>query len=116
MSTESIEQLIEAEVERRLKERGPAITPEDKGTIYVLGAKLFIRTVTHYQIGEVCYVGPDEIGMINASWVANTGRFHDFLKTGEMSELEPAISRLSIGRGAIVDAYIWTHDLPKVQK
>lgn len=92
------------------------VTSEPGESIYKVGAKLFIRTVTNYAVGRVCYVGADEIGMVDASWVASTGRFSDALRTGVLDEVEPFLGRMSVGRGAIVDACEWAHDLPDSMK
>jgi hypothetical protein len=114
MSTDSIEALIQAEVEKRVAAQTVEVLPET--SIYQVGATLLVRTVTHYAVGRVCYVGDDEIGMVEASWVADTGRFSAALEKGELSEVEPVGWRMSIGRGAIVDAFLWCHPLPRDRK
>jgi hypothetical protein len=43
----------------------------------------------------------------DASWIADTGRFANFLKDPELrSESEPFCAPCIVGRGAIVDAQI----------
>jgi len=81
-----------------------------------VGQKYLVRCVTHYQVGELVSVNDKEIVLENASWVADTGRFHDALANGEMSEVEPFTGPVLVNRGAIVDATIWNHDLPTQQK
>ena len=51
-----------------------------------------------------------------ASWVADSGRFHNALKDGTLNEIEPFISDVIINRGGIIDVTEWIHDLPKNQK
>ena len=53
------------------------------------GQKVRIRTVTHYQTGEVVSVNSQEVVLKDAAWAADTGRFSNALKTGELSEVEP---------------------------
>lgn len=83
---------------------------------YQVGQNYFIRTVTHYYTGHLTLVTDGELVLANAAWIADTGRFHDALKTGELSEIEPFEDDVIIGRGAVVDACIWKHTLPRTQK
>jgi hypothetical protein len=88
----------------------PAETPFRVGTCYL------IRTVTHYAVGRVkCVVGGFLV-LEDSSWVADTGRFHDTLTRGELSEVEPIPGDHIIGTGAVVDAMEWIHKLPTEQK
>ena len=80
------------------------------------GEKYLIRTVTNYVVGVVKQVGDKELLVGSASWVADTGRFHDALKNGGFREVEPYLDDVIVGRGAIVDATVWRHDLPTAQK
>jgi hypothetical protein len=77
-----------------------------------VGNNVFVRTVTHYTVGKIIKIDKDEIVLSNASWVADTGRWHNALKTGELTEVEPFIDAVSISRGAIVDVTNWRHELP----
>ena len=86
------------------------------GHPYKVGKNYLIRTVTMTQVGKLEYVGDKELVLSSASWIADTGRFYTALKTGELNEVEPFINDPIIGRGAIIDACIWDHDLPKEQK
>ncbi len=80
---------------------------------YDLGSSYLIRTVTHYAVGRVVEVTEHEIVLEQASWVADTGRFHEALSSGVLEEVEPFRGpRTIIGRGAVVDADPWAHDLP----
>jgi hypothetical protein len=80
------------------------------------GKKYLVRTVTHYTVGELVEFSDDELVFKSASWVADTGRFHNALRDGELSEVEPFTEPVLVNRKAIVDATIWTHDLPTEQK
>ena len=85
---------------------------------FEIGKAYLIRTVTHIDVGIVEAVGDKEIVLSGASWIADTGRYHDAIKNGveSLSEVEPYINNVIVGRGALVDATLWTHDLPKEQK
>lgn len=76
----------------------------------------FIRTVTMYIVGKLELITDKELVLSDASWVADTGRFHNALKTGELNEVEPFINDVIVGRGSIVDATIWDGLLPNIQK
>ena len=81
-----------------------------------IGEKYLIRTVTHFLTGRLSFVGPQELALDDAAWIADTGRFSDALKTGKLNEVEPIGSTQIIGRGSIVDAAVWAFDLPLEQK
>ena len=83
---------------------------------WVIGTNYLIRTVTMIQTGLLVAVTEHELMLEDAAWVADTGRFHDALKTGDLNEVEPFIRPVIVGRGAIVDATEWVHELPKTQK
>lgn len=88
------------------------------GLPFAVGENIFVRTVTHYQVGKVTGFGADFIVLTEVSWVADTGRFSEALKTGTLNEVE-CVSFLPwvvIGRGAIVDIFPWTHKLPEQTK
>jgi len=81
-----------------------------------IGTCYLIRTVTMIQTGRLVAISDHELLLEDAAWIADTGRFHDALKTGELNEVEPFIGPVIVGRGAIVDATEWVHELPRIQK
>ena len=81
-----------------------------------VGTSYLVRTVTQFIVGRLVAVHDLELVFENASWVADTGRFHDALKTGALSEVEPFVAGVIVGRGSIVDATEWSHPLPTAQK
>ena len=85
---------------------------------YKVGSNYLIRTVTNYVVGNLMAVTPQELVLTNAAWVADMGRFHDALSSGQLNEVEPYLDHqeVIVGRGAIVDACVWSHDLPREQK
>ncbi len=83
---------------------------------FKIGENYLIRTVTMIVLGKLESVYDSELVLSSASWVADTGRFYDALKTGKLNEVEPFTDDVIVGRSAIIDATIWTHKLPRDQK
>ena len=84
---------------------------------YEIGENYFIQTVTHYYTGRLIQVLQNELILEEASWIADTGRFKEFIQDGKFNEVEPYPSgKLIIGRGSLVQAFEWTHKLPRDQK
>lgn len=80
---------------------------------WVVGRSYLIRTVTVYVLGRLVAAYDQELVLEEASWVADTGRFHEALAKGTLSEVEPYPSCVVVGRGAICDASEWLHNLPR---
>ena len=82
-----------------------------------VGQSVFIRTVTHYLLGKIVALSKDEILLVDASWIGwPTERHGVMLDTGKVSDVEKIPAKcepVSVGRGAVVDAYAWPHALPK---
>jgi hypothetical protein len=71
---------------------------------YTVGKNYVIRTVTMTILGKLKAVYDNELVLESASWVADTGRFNEFLKdTSKVKENEPFQNDAIVGRGAIVD-------------
>ena len=70
-----------------------------------IGQSYFIRTVTNYFTGRLIWVGEKEIVLEDAAWIAETGRFNEFVAGKTVSEVEPFPkgSRVIVGRGSIID-------------
>lgn len=84
---------------------------------YPIGMDYIFRTVTMFVVGHIVAVYDHEIELRDASWVADSGRWHEALRDGTLSEVEPCPDGpWIVGRGAIVDAGPWNHPLPRVQK
>jgi len=81
-----------------------------------IGKAYFIRTVTMHLIGKIKSYTDKELLLEHAVWVADSGRFHDALKTGSLNEVEPFINDVILNRDCIVDASEWTHKIPSEQK
>jgi len=71
---------------------------------WIIGEKYFIRTVTMHLTGELVSVSPQELVLKDAAWIADSGRFHEFLKDpSNADEVEPFVNHVGIGRGSIID-------------
>ena len=83
----------------------------------LLGKNIFIRTVTYHYIGKLVSTDTGFLKIKDASWIADSGRWSDALKTGELSEVEPFPDGIIlVNASSIVDVCEWKHDLPRVQK
>lgn len=74
----------------------------------------FFRTVTYHMVGKVTKRVGNLLRLEDASWIADSGRFADFIATGKASEAEP-VGTCYINMQAVVDVYPWKHALPKDQ-
>lgn len=85
---------------------------------FKVGTPYFIRTVTMSLVGNLEEVFDDELVLSKASWVANSGRFSNAIIEGELDEVEPFNfdEDVIVGRGAIIDCTVWSHDLPTKQQ
>jgi len=91
-------------------------TNESNETEFKIGEKYFIRTVTMHHVGKLKKINDRELVLENASWIADSGRFHDALKNGKLNEVEPFVDDVIVMRDSIIDATIWRHELPLCQK
>lgn len=83
---------------------------------FEIGKNYLIRTVTMIDTGRVVEVGPQEIIVEDAAWIADTGRFAGSLQSVDFNEVEPfPEGRVIIGRGSLIDA-IQIPSLPRKQK
>jgi hypothetical protein len=83
-----------------------------------VGKNYFIRTVTHHLTGTLVEVTPQELWLKDAAWIADDGRFMQALRDGTLNEIEPFPdgAEVPVGRGALIDAVVWVHPLPRTQK
>ena len=88
----------------------------DSESFFKVGRKYFIRTVTMHVVGRLCGINDKELTLSTASWIADSGRFHNALKEGDFDEIEPFVNDIIVNRSAIIDATEWSHDLPTEQK
>lgn len=78
---------------------------QESASPWEVGKKYFIRTVTMHLTGQLVSVGPHELVLKDAAWIADSGRFHEALRDpNKCNEVEPFAAPVIVGRGAIVDA------------
>lgn len=83
---------------------------------FKVGDKVFIRTVTIYYTGEICAYGDGWITLNTVAWIADTGRFHEFLTEGKCNEYEGFPDTVSVPTGSVIDITPWRHALFVGQK
>ena len=94
---------------KQLEQQKEKATVQKSG-VWEIGKNYVIRTVTMIDVGKLIEVTDQEIVLENASWIADTGRWNEFLSKGTYSESEPFPNgKVIIGRGSIVDAIFWKH-------
>jgi hypothetical protein len=84
---------------------------------WVIGENYFIRTVTMAQTGKLVAVHAQELVLVDAAWIADTGRFAQAVKDADFAEIEPFPDKVHVivGRAAIIDA-VRISNLPRSQK
>lgn len=83
-----------------------------------IGKNIMVRTVTMIYTGKLIDVYPEELVLTDATWIAETGRWMEFISNGVTKECEPYPDDhpVIIGRGGILDVTEWTSVLPRSQK
>lgn len=81
-----------------------------------IGKAYLFRTVTHIEVGRVLSICGDFVTLEDASWIADTGRYHDCLVKGVFSEVEPYPNTTTINMASMINFAPWDHNLPKEQK
>lgn len=81
----------------------------------IVGEKLFLRTVTYHFLGKCVKKMGNFIQLEGASWIADSGRFMDFIIEGKINEVEP-VGTWFVNLDTVTDFGIWKHELPKEQK
>lgn len=96
---------------------GCATPSQGKRLPLPVGAKIFVRTVTHYYTGRVVAVSEEEVQLDDAAWIADTGRFADFVGGKLANEIEPYPDGKgpTLNRGAFIE-WCPAADLPRSQK
>lgn len=84
--------------------------------VFKKGQNVLIRAVTFHYIGTIQDIDESFITLYPACWLANSGRFGNALRTGELSEYEEMPDGVLVKQSAIVDATPWRHDVPTGDK
>ena len=80
----------------------------------MVGEKFFFRTVTYHLTGRVKKVIGSIFELENAAWIADSGRFMQAIKKGELKEVEP-VGRAYVNLNSVTDFFPWKHELPSQQ-
>lgn len=94
-------------------------THSEDAQLWEVGKPYFIRTVTMHLMGVVKKVTDKEILLGEASWIADNGRFSDFIagKYDTNLEVEPFGDQdVIVNRNSLIDAVQWKHKLLTEQK
>jgi len=83
---------------------------------FKIGSPYFIRTVTYFATGRVKAVVGQFIILEEAAWVADTGRFSDYMAKGIADEVEPVEVDMFVNMNSITDAFPWENKLLRKQK
>ena len=99
---------------KRLADMLSTSSSQHDSSPYSPGTAWIFRCITHYTVGTVVdVVGTSIVLEPGACWVADTGRYHEFLRDGwsAASEVEPYPDGTTtvVERGAVVDAHEWVH-------
>ena len=81
----------------------------------MIGESYYFRTVTYHTVGKVIKKIGCHLELECASWIPDSGRFMQTIKSGELSEVEP-VGKCFINIEATVDFFPWVHELPENQK
>ena len=81
----------------------------------MIGKKFFFRTVTYHLIGKVVRQIGNFFVLMDASWIADSGRFMSAIKEGKLNEIEP-VGTAYLNLDTVTDFFPWEHDLPMQQK
>jgi len=79
------------------------------------GDNVFVRTVTYHYTGRVELMDDEFVVLTDAAWIAMSGRWAEFMRTGQAEEVEPYPDgvRVSLPRSAITEITEFRHDLPR---
>lgn len=94
----------------KLFNTAPSQVPVEIGKAYLF------RTVTHIEVGRVVAVNGKFVTLEDASWIADTGRYHDCLVMGTFNEVEPYPETTTVNTDSLINFAPWPHDLPDEQK
>lgn len=86
-----------------------------KGLERYIGKCVCIRTVTYHYTGKVVSIAGGFVWLKDAAWIADSGRWHQALRDGTWSEVEPYVEDVGVAIPAMVDV-TGIREVPTVQK
>ena len=107
---------ISDETYEKIKEQLNADELIDVSTLDdLVGKKFYIRTVTYHCTGKVVKRMGAFIQLEDGAWIADSGRFTQAIKDGDLNEVEP-VGTMWVNLSSVVDFFPWKHKLPTTQK
>ena len=107
---------ISEETYEKIKEQ---LTEDERVDIACLedlvGGAYFFRTVTYHLVGRVVATFGTFLKLEDASWVADSGRFMNCIKSGTINEVEP-VGTAFVNINTVTDFFPWKHSLLMEQK
>ncbi len=98
-----------------LDETYAMIKSQLQGYDEMIGHSFFFRTVTYHLVGKVTKRIGKFLQLEDASWIADSGRFMQAIKNGELAEVEP-VGTAFVNLESVTDMFPWRHKLPTEQK
>lgn len=83
---------------------------------FEIGKSYFFRTATYHVLGRLKEINGKFLTLEDASWIADSGRFMEFIDDGKANEVEPVKTLMYVNSDSICDSYLWKHDLIRTQK
>lgn len=102
-------------MEVSLKEIIDLVGTKENKTFLKKSKCYLVRTVTFTIAGTFEDYNEHEFLFSNCDWIADTGRFHDSLKSCAFNEVEPFINSVIVNRNSFVDI-TEINSTPRVQK
>lgn len=102
----------------QIKEINKLTTPTNSSMDlpFEIGEAYLFRTVTHIEVGRVKRITGQFVELEDASWIADTGRYHNCLRDGVFDEVEPYPLYTGVNTQSLINYAPWPHKLPKEQK
>jgi len=84
----------------------------------LLGKNVIVRTITMIYTGKLVEVTPQDLVLVDCSWIPETERYMKFVAEGAVKECEPYPDGLPvyIGQGTVLDKCELRKELPRSQK
>lgn len=84
----------------------------------LLGKNVIVRTITMIYTGKLVEVTPQDLILVDCSWIPETERYMKFVAEGAVKECEPYPDGLPvyIGQGTVLDKCELVKALPRSQK
>lgn len=84
---------------------GKTVKPIE-GVPFKIGKSYFFRTVTYHLTGRVSQIVGKFLVLEDAAWIADSGRFNEFVKgnSNESLEVEPFVKNVFLNIDSITDA------------